>query len=184
MEKKKVNIYSREYQEQCRFSVPSNVRDELYDIEWLFRNIVGTLITLDDKALADDPERKWNGLSRAEGGLIFKNAAVVFQHDSATFKDSEIPLKKQNPIYNIITAKIINQLCDEFSRVEGKSAKERLVKASLRLLNDKIPTSEFIKEVENKFFMGNSWDGFFGFRPDRYVIGNIEDYYNIRDLNI
>lgn len=182
MEKKKYNIFTQKYSNMCRLDVPWNIRNELYKVEWLFQNIVGILVTLDDEALADDPERKWNGLSRAEGGLVFKNAVVAFQSNSATFKDAVMSLKKQNPAYNIIVAKTMNTLCAEYAVTEGSDTKERLLKAAIILLGGRMPVKEFIQEIKNTFFMGNSW-GFFGNHfKDSMIIENLEDYYKIPDL--
>lgn len=166
MEKKKYNIFTQKYSNMCRFNVPKNIRDELYQVEWLFRNIVGILVTLDEEALIDDPERKWQGLSRAEGGLVFKHAAVVFESNSVTFKDTVIPLKKQNPVYNIIVANTIDALCKEYSLTEGSDTKEKLLKASTILLGNRMPIKEFMREIEETFFVGNSWRGFFGDHPE------------------
>ena len=181
MEKKKYNIFTQKYSDMCRFNVPKNIRDELYKVEWLFSNIVGILVTLDEEALADDPERQWGGLSRSEGGLVFKHAAVTFQNNSATFKDAVMPLKKQNPAYNIIVAKTMNALCKEYSITEGSDTKERLLKAAIVLLGSRMSIKEFMQEIKETFFAGNSWKGFFH-REDYVIIDDLEDYYKLPDL--
>lgn len=153
------------YNRQSEFQVTMSVREEIKKERLLFASIVATLVTLDEHAINNDPKRRWEGLGRAEGGIIFKNAAVTFQSDGVRVKDTEIPLEEQNLIYPLLTARVINRVCDYYISTTTGTVEERLLKAACKCVDTrKHNLQSILMEIKNnktgRYI--DSWSGFFG----------------------
>lgn len=146
---------------RTRIQVNYETKLEFKAEENLFQLIVSNLITLHPYALYNDPTRKFGDLWRAEGGLVFKNATIVFRTSNIEPKDTVIPFSKTRWYYTVIASETINQLSQIYERTEGHSIKERLINAGWEMVDNKIPHEQYLKEI-NGIYMGQRWNGFFG----------------------
>ncbi|WP_209444334.1 hypothetical protein [Paenibacillus ihuae] len=150
------------YNRQCEFQVPHEIRNEIRPERIVFAAIVATLVTLDPFAVKNDPERQWRGLGRQEGGLIFKGAAITFQSNGVRVKTSEIPLENQNLIYPLLTAQMINRVCDYYVAAQGNTVREKLIHAASQCLfmsNKRTILDEIERSTRERYI--DSWNGFF-----------------------
>ena len=151
--------YNQKYREACRFTAPQSVRNELWEEQDLFSRIVVGLVIHDPQALENDPQGRVRDLWRHEGGIRFDGTDVTFQGDGVTFKTTMIPLERQNPIYPLITARVINTLCRTYAGKPGASVRERLLAATQELLDPSWSMDDFLETIRPYFC--DYWRGFF-----------------------
>lgn len=86
----------------------------------------------------NDPERSYNDLYRAEGGIVFKDAQVTFSINSVWPKESELKLRQQRLLYRVLVAEVIKELASEYSLTDGINIKDKIIKAGWKLVADRI----------------------------------------------
>lgn len=152
--------YWNRYNERCRINVSREVKEYIYEEAYLFKKLVSILCTLDDRALRNDPQRYYSGIGRNEGGITFKDCAIVFRTWHIDIKTTIIPLEQNNPIYPLIVANTINNLCFEFTQTIGNSVKDRLMKATSRILNNEEKFKILLNDL-NKLGYTDNWNNFY-----------------------
>ncbi|KGP77452.1 MULTISPECIES: hypothetical protein [Paenibacillus] len=127
--------------------------------EGAFQAATCILVTLHPYALFNDPERSYNDLYRAEGGIVFKDAQVTFSINSVRLKESELKLRQQRLLYPVLMAEVIKELASEYSLTDGINIKDKIIKAGWKLVADRITKEAYLKEMDSRNASYREWPG-------------------------
>ncbi|MGC7931409.1 hypothetical protein ACP3VS_22720 [Lysinibacillus sp. VIII_CA] len=97
------------------------------------------MTTLHPYALFNDPRSEYSDLTRHEGGIIFKDAAITFNTNGVSLKGD---IRKQRLFYPIIVTNVIEEVITEYNQTHGDNVAERLVNFGFKLVNDRITLQE------------------------------------------
>lgn len=146
----RLHKFNSTYDVRTRCRVPRILLRDFILEESTFQKIVCILVTLDPYALFNDPERNYDDLGFAEGGINFKDATVTFYGYCASPKDAELGFRQQRLLYPVLVAETINHLAAKYSSdTEGASIKEKILTAGWTLVNGRISYDEYLQEIEN-----------------------------------
>lgn len=175
---RKTVVFSKVYLNSCIIKVPLRIRLELFQEYELFQRIIASIVTLDEDALKNDPERRFMDLGCCEGGVAFKNSGLYFNGDMIIFKSDYVPLKIQHEAYPLIMARTINTFCGEYDNVEGNTIQEKLYNAAEKLLYGKMSINQLKNELNSieRYTYLRMWRNFFDERFKEYNTNGISKW--------
>jgi hypothetical protein len=151
--------FNNSYHERTSCRIARDILREFYMEESTFQSVICVLVTLHPYALYNDPNRSYQDIGRAEGGIMFKDAAVHFSTHSVGPKTTALELRKQRLLYPVLVAEAINILSLEYVRTDGANVKDKIMKAGWKLVDRRITEEMYKQEITNiKTFFGG-WSG-------------------------
>ncbi|MCW3793808.1 hypothetical protein OM416_19635 [Paenibacillus sp. LS1] len=151
--------FNDSYRTRTSCRIPEIILRDFFIEERTFQVTTCILVTLHPYALFNDPERSYRNLYRAEGGIIFKDAAVHFSTHSVGPKTTELELRQQRLMYPVLVAEAINELASEYSRTEGDSIQDKIIKAGWTLISGRITKETFMDELDSMSRILRGWTG-------------------------
>lgn len=151
--------FNASYHKRTSCRISDTVLRDFFTEENTFQTTICILVTLHPYALFNDPERSYEDLGRAEGGITFKNAVVTFSHLSVQLKDTELKLRQQRLLYPVLVAEAIKALAEEYMQINENNIKTRIIKAGRILIDSRITEEEYLNELNSIEACFRGWPG-------------------------
>ena len=106
---------NKSFIDRTKLTIMPDVLIHIAPEQHLFRSLIAILVTLDPEALFYDSTRQWELTSEPDGGIVFHDTTVLINRHDVTLSEQTRPAHEQTLSYAVITAQIINGLCNVYS---------------------------------------------------------------------